>query len=101
MKVIITQEDFDNAIKCSWAVATCILAQTAKRLKIGNTFEPIPGSKLPGGYLEPFNSKEARRVRKEFDKYFNQPGDEDQPELIELRNSLPVELGDFDENQNY
>jgi hypothetical protein len=87
----ITVEDFDNAVKQPRSYETCIVAQTAIRLRKekGSLRAWLFG---PRSWAEVYDFPNAEYAATRFDAYFARPGDELKPELQDLRSILPLPL---------
>lgn len=87
MKRVLQKKHFDRAVKQSWSVNTCIIAQLAiDNGDLNCTHDSIPYDRRP------YNTAEAGRIMGIFDRNFQACGDENQPVLQELRASLPITL---------
>lgn len=88
MKYTIEKIDFDKAVKHSWSPETCLFSQSALRLGYRPTCHSA-GAELLSALHWP---KPLLDMRNLFDCHFGKPGDENKPELIAIRASLPIEI---------
>lgn len=76
--------DFDKAVQQPWTPDKCVLAQTLIR---HNIRPGRLGSVSVWGDQDNYHA--AHHIRRTFDTFFYEPGDETKPALVELRDSLP------------